>query len=321
MKLKQTRTFKCTVALGVVLLILCTPISSLSWGAGGHMMTAQIAFDRLNPRAKAQVRKLLAIKVEVKFDDGTKPTLSAKSQAAVAAATARTRDFVNASHWLDDLRSAEELYDKKNPQNFGDIHFIDTPFSDDGTALPPLPPRNIVTELTRDVEILKTSTDDNARAQALRFIIHFVGDIHQPLHCATRVRKNQKEGDQGGNLVKDITVAKNLHSYWDGGLGTFPKQGPPPNFAPPTLASVSSAVKRIVAANPASAAGINLKDPTNFQAWADESFTLAKDVAYKGMETGTTPTAAYRKKGVKVVDQRIAWGGYRLAALLNSIWP
>jgi hypothetical protein len=319
MKIKQTRTLKCTVALGVVLLILCTPISSLSWGAGGHMMTAQIAFDRLNPRAKAQVRKLLAIKVVVKLDDGTKPTLSAKSQAAVAAATAKTRDFVNASHWLDDLRSAEELYDKKNPQNFGDIHFVDTPFSDDGTALPPVPARNILTELNRSVDILKTSTDDNARAQALRFIIHFVGDIHQPLHCATRVRKNQKDGDQGGNFVKDITVAKNLHSYWDGGLGTFPKQGP--NFAPPSLASVSTAVKRIVAANPASAAGINLNDPTNFQSWANESFELAKTRAYDGMESGKPPTASYRKEGVKVANQRVAWGGYRLAALLNSIWP
>ena len=321
MKTKQTRTFKCTVALGVVLLILCTPISSLSWGAGGHMMTAKIAFDRLNPRAKAEVKKLLAMNVKVKLADGTQPKLSPKSKAAVAAATAKSKDFVNAAHWLDDLRSAKELYDRNNPQNFGPLHFVDTPFSDDGTALPPLPTPDIITELNRNVDILKTSADDNARAQALRFVIHFVGDIHQPLHCATRVRKAQRQGDQGGNLVKNITVAKNLHSYWDGGLTTFPREGPPPNFAPPSLASVSAAAKKIVAANPDSAAGINLNDPTNFQAWADESFELAKDVAYNGMETGKTPSAAYRKKGVQVVDQRVAWGGYRLAALLNSIWP
>ena len=49
--------FRSRVAIGVICFILITPTLSLSWGAGGHMMTAQIAFDRLNPRAKAQARK------------------------------------------------------------------------------------------------------------------------------------------------------------------------------------------------------------------------------------------------------------------------
>ena len=318
--MQRIRLFRTTVALGVACLILCMPSLSLGWGAGGHMMVAQIAFARLNSHAKAEVAKLLAIKVKVKLADGTQPKLSAKSKASVAAATAKSKDFVNAAHWLDDLRSAKELYDKKNPQNFGPLHFVDTPFSDDGTALPPLPTPNIITELNRDVDILRTSSDDNARAQALRFIIHFVGDVHQPLHCATRVRKDQREGDQGGNFVM-ISGAKNLHSFWDGGLRNFPPEGPPPQFVPPSLAKVAAATKKIVAANPDSDPAIKLNDPTNFQSWADESFALAKDVAYNGMETGTTPSAAYRTKGVQIAQQRVAWGGYRLAALLNSIWP
>jgi hypothetical protein len=66
---------------------------------------------------------------------------------------------------------------------------------------------------------------------------------------------------------------------------------------------------------------LKLDDPFNFAAWADESFALAKSTAYKGMQNGVTPTAAYNRKALKVARQRVAWGGYRLAALLNAIWP
>lgn len=302
------------MALGVACLILWMPSISLGWGAGGHMMVAKVAFDRLSPHAKTEVAKLLAIKVKVKLPDGTQPTLSPKSKGLLAAATAKSQDFVNAAHWPDDLRPIKEF----NP--FKPLHFIDNSFSDDGTALPTLPTPDIVTELNRDVDILKNSTDDNARAEALRFIIHFVGDVHQPLHCATRVSSANPQGDAGGNLVLIKGVgAKNLHSYWDSGLATFPPGGP--NFAPPSLAAVAAAAKKAVAANPDTDPGLNLNDPTNFQLWADESFKLAKDVAYKGIKSGSTPSTAYRTNGAKVASQRVAWGGYRLAALLNSIWP
>ena len=308
------------VALGVACLILCLPSISLGWGAGGHMIVAKVAFDRLKPHAKAEVAKLLAIKVKVKLPDGTQPTLSPKSQGLLAAATAKSKDFVNAAHWPDDLRPIPEF------DPFKPLHFIDNPFSDDGTALPILPTPNIVIELNRDVDILKNSTDDNERAEALRFIIHFVGDVHQPLHCATRVSHANPQGDRGGNLVSikikgaNGTLKKtNLHSFWDGGLGTFPPEGP--NFKPPTLSKVAAAAAKAVAGNPETDPGLKLNDPLNFQSWADESFALAKDVAYKGITNGSTPNANYRSNGAKVANQRVAWGGYRLAALLNSIWP
>jgi hypothetical protein len=299
---KARLSFRTQVAIGLVCFILFTPILSLGWGAGGHMMVAQIAFDRLNPRAKAQANMLLAIPINP------------------ATISSRSKDFVNASHWADDLRPFPEF------DSFKELHFIDTPFSTDGTALPELPTPNIVTALEENVNILKTSTDNNAKAQALRLIIHFVGDIHQPLHCATRVDSAHPEGDRGGNLVKiKITGANgkskstNLHSYWDGGLTTFPPTGA--NFRPPALSSIPAAAKKAKTGNPASDPDLKLDDPTNYQAWADESFDLAKDVVYKGISNGGKPTAAYNTKGVKVARKRVAWGGYRLAALLNSIWP
>src|SRR5262245_66114157 len=125
MKIDQRRLFKRTIALGVVCFILFTPVVSLGWGAGGHMIVAKVAFDRLNPHAKAEVKKLLAIQVKVKLPDGTQPTLSPKSKGLLASATNKSKDFVNAAHWPDDLRPIAEF------DPFKPLHFVDTPFSDD----------------------------------------------------------------------------------------------------------------------------------------------------------------------------------------------
>ncbi len=294
--------FQVQIALGMVVVILCAPILSMGWAAAGHMMVARIAFDRLNPRAKAQAQMLLAIPINP------------------VAETNRSKDFINASHWADDLRPFPEF------DSFKELHFIDPAFSTDGTPLPETPTPNIVTALEENVNILKTSTDNNARAQALRLIIHFVGDIHQPLHSATRVSSANPDGDRGGNLFKikivganGKTKTTNLHSYWDGGLGMFPPTGP--NFAPPPLSSIPAAANKAKAGNPPTDPNLNLDNPTDYQGWADEGFELAKTVVYKGISNGGKPTAAYKSKGVKVANKRVAWGGYRLAALLNSIWP
>jgi hypothetical protein len=302
MNMQRRHFFKSAITLGVTCLILSLPLTSQAWGAGGHMMVAQIAFARLNPRAKANVKALLALPINP------------------AAISSQSPDFVNAAHWADDLRPFPEF------DSFKPLHFIDTPFSTDGTPLPELPTPNIVTALEDNVNILKTSTDKNAQAQALRFIIHFVGDIHQPLHSATRVDSANPDGDRGGNLVRLMVPDKdgqlkqtNLHSYWDNGMGVFPPSGL--NFAPPALKLIPAAAARAKAGNPPTARGLKLKSPLNFSGWADESFELAKTVAYKGITNGGTPTAAYKKKALQVANRRVAWGGYRLAALLNSIWP
>jgi S1/P1 nuclease len=298
----QRRLFKSRIAIGLLGIMLCTPSFSLGWGAGGHMMVASIAFKRLNPRAKAQVMALLALPINP------------------ADVSAKSKDFVNAAHWADDLRPFSEF------DSFKELHFIDIPFSTDGTPLPALPAPNIVTALQENVQILQTSTDKNAQAQALRLIIHFVGDIHQPLHCATRVDSTHPDGDRGGNLVSIKIPGKNgklkttnLHSFWDGGVGSFPPTGP--NFRPPPLKQIPIAASRATKGNPDSDAGLKLDDPFNFQSWADESFALAKDVAYQGIKNGARPSSKYTGASLKVARKRVAWGGYRLAALLNAIWP
>lgn len=300
----QRRQFTlCKSGLSIVIasLMLLTPSISLGWGAGGHMMTAHIAFSRLNPKARAKVIELLAIRI------------------SPAAVSAKSKDFVSASHWADDLRPFTEF------DSFKPLHFVDKPFSLDGSTLPAIDPENIVKALEDNVNILKTSTDKNAQAQALRFVIHFVGDIHQPLHCTAKVSSAQPEGDQGGNLFRIKIVGpngklkdSNLHSYWDGGIGAFPRTGP--NFAPPPLRSIAPAARLARAGNPATNPALKLDDPFNFESWAEESFELGQSVVYQGIRSGRRPSAAYNRRALRVARQRVAWGGYRLAALLNSIW-
>jgi hypothetical protein len=294
---------KLAVVCAVVFCLVVPMQNTYAWGPGGHMMVAKIAYKRLNPKAKAQIDKLIAIKIEP------------------VSITSRSLDFVNAAHWPDDLRP-EEAFAFSLP-----LHFVDIPFSSDGTTLPTDLPesQNIVTALKHYVAVLKSNANDNQRAQALRFIIHFVGDIHQPLHCATRVSHDNEEGDRGGNLVSVKIPGKNgrlqtvkLHSYWDGGIGDFPKAGA--NFAPPPLSQITPAVTKVLKENPDTDPGWKAGGAFDFQAWADESDALAKSTAYNGITPNKAVSKSYNTAALKAARKRVAWGGYRLAELLNEIF-
>ena len=295
-------TKKIIPILVTLCLVLSVSPAVRGWGAGGHMMVASIAFNRLNANAKAQVKKLLAIPINP------------------CDVTKNSPDFVNAAHWADDVRP-----------NLGfefapDLHFADFAFVADHTPEPkdlPNPEKNIIKALEHYVEVLKTSIDTNEQAEALRFVIHFVGDIHQPLHCATKVDSAHPEGDQGGNLLHIMVDGKDtkLHSYWDGGLGTFPKTGAPPTFIPPKLNLIPPAVATALQGHPDTDPDLKLNDPFDFTGWAKESRELAEKAAYKDIAPGQTPTPQYISRGLEVVHKRVSFGGYRLAALLNAIWP
>lgn len=297
--------FRRAVSSAVLLCLVLLPAGTASaWGPGGHMITAKIAFDRLNPRAKAQVVKLMAIPINP------------------SDVTNRRLGFIRGSVWPDDVRRRPGF------EFSGDEHFADFPFRVDNTPLPDLPkPANVIKALGRYVKVLKTSPDEHKRAEALRFIIHYVGDIHQPLHCTARVDKDHPGGDEGGNLFFVQVPGKSekikLHSFWDGGLDSFPKGGPPPDFEPPPLSKIDSAAPGIVKQFPSTSKLIHLNNPTNFQGWADESSWLAEKYAYadRKLVPDSKVSAIYINKGVWLARRRVAWGGYRLAALLNSVWP
>jgi S1/P1 Nuclease len=178
-----------------------------AWGCDGHQTVALVAERHLSPAAKAMVFDLLN-------SNPVDPTLDryCKDQGPDA--------MTNASTWADDERS-------KDPST-GGWHFIDIPRGAKRSEMSGfcLQPDSCVTQaLQAQMAILKDSAQPStARATALRFIIHFVGDIHQPLHCSTN-------NDRGATCVPVIffgTPPKlseknpaseqynpNLHSTWD----------------------------------------------------------------------------------------------------------
>src|SRR5579871_4985950 len=130
---------------------LAVATSCFAWNATGHIMIAAIAEGRLDPVAFDECNRLLKI-----------------------GGTANTTDFIQASCWADDTKTKEN----------GPWHYIDIPYRNDGKPTTTKPgEENVVWAINHFLPILKDKTKpDPERADALRYLIHFVEDIHQPLH-------------------------------------------------------------------------------------------------------------------------------------------
>ncbi len=118
---------------------------------------------------------------------------------------------------------------------------------------------------------------DEQRARALRYLLHLVGDIHQPLHGATRCTAAHPEGDRGGNDFK-VKGEVNLHSYWDGGVGMFAHVLRP--LSTEGRAIIKNRAAEIQHAFRKSALGPATKSQSR-KTWRKESFEAAKSVAYR----------------------------------------
>ena len=81
-------------------------------------------------------------------------------------------------------------------------HFVDTPFTEDGTTLPAIPSPNAETQIATFRAVLGTSPAGDVKSYDLVWLLHLVGDVHQPLHSSTRVSATDTDGDSGGNNVK-----------------------------------------------------------------------------------------------------------------------
>ena len=266
---------KKSVAL-IFLCLLYIP-QVLGWNAVGHRLIAQIAYDNLTRDAKIKFNRY-----NRDMDNGF-----------------MSKNFVNSSVWLDSIRGRTHAYDA--------MHYIDIPFSTDGTPLPPVPTRNAVWAVEKSTTVL-SNPNATAAAQrtALRILVHVVGDIHQPLHAATRVSWQYPEGDRGGNLVvlHKNPVAKNLHSYWDKGAGLFVGKR---RYGQAWIKNKAAAIEQRWPCNP------SLAD-LNAMHWAHESNALAMQTVYQ-----RSIDLHYQQVAQQIVEQRIALAGCRLAAVMLQL--
>src|SRR5262249_2012806 len=181
----------------------------------------------------------------------------------------------------------------------------DLPFTNDNTTLPPVPTPNAQTQIDAFRAVLTSNGPDALKSYDLSWLLHLVGDVHQPLHCTTRVGTTQREGDDGGNFVK-LASPPNLHKFWDDLFGV----GDNPSMALNSISSLPNA--------PAGAA-----NDLDVSHWINESFEAAKQTSYKRPPIGAgagpfTLTQTYQTAARKLAEKRIALAGARLAKILNE---
>mmetsp|Transcript_14374 Transcript_14374/g.17152 ORF Transcript_14374/g.17152 Transcript_14374/m.17152 type:complete len:219 (-) Transcript_14374:138-794(-) len=171
------------------------------------------------------------------------------------------------------------------------------------------------------VDKIKESFDDEKDqvSFALRLIIHYVGDIHQPLHAVSGVSDEYPKGDRGGNsewIDPSIDGVKNLHSVWDSVIYSYTGYPDTP-LSDKDWDWYTSEVADLAQNYPIDSS--NLADG-EFKTWGDESLHLAKTIVYPDFVEHVVPTDEYKARALPVMKERLMYGGARLAALIESIY-
>jgi len=205
--------------------------------------------------------------------------------------------------------------------------YIDIPVASASSPPPAAPPApndmNVawaITEAHSTVYGKKSTLLDKSRQ--LRFIVHFVGDVHQPLHAASYFSAQFPAGDAGGNAwpVAGVSYTNELHAVWDSGAGQWVTDIVRPLNAS-GMAYLQAFAASIITAHPASDPSIApLILETNPMAWANESNAYAASFVYTAAQAPTPLSADYIAQAQALSLRQIAVGGYRLATLLEYIF-
>jgi hypothetical protein len=262
----------------------CIVSPAFAWWDEGHMQIAAVAYSQLTLPARTQVDALIRLNPEY-----------SKWVVAYPAARAAQYAFVRSATWADDIKKPEAGYDSdkadapeasRNIGYYDDLmhkywHFKDIGFSTDGTPLQDGDAVNALTEIKILSAGLKPSSGlpDDVRSYDLVWLIHLVGDAHQPLHATARFSQAHPKGDQGGNLDDVIPATGEmikLHAYWDRLLGSYST----PDGA--IYDAFQDKTTKLPAADPALASDLNPDD------WFQQGEKLAEQYVYaEPVKSGT----------------------------------
>lgn len=257
-----------------------------AWTDTGHMLVAAIAESGLKPEVKSKLAELL--------QNG---------------GDSKTQDLLGAACWADDTKT----------QATGPWHYINYHFRRDGQPTENMPEEeNVIWAISKFSDaMIDPNRPATERADALRYVLHFVGDAHQPLHCVACDSEQHPKGDRGGN---DFTFdpfpvgtyqVKNLHFLWDIGAGLY-GDTPRPLVDRTAFDQIRD---RIMAQHPRDAMPeVAIEDP---EKWAEEGLMLSKTLAYSTRPT-RIPSEGYLATVQFMSARRIALAGYRLSNLLNQ---
>ncbi|ARV19933.1 hypothetical protein AEP_03008 [Curvibacter sp. AEP1-3] len=233
---------------------------AFAWGSDGHKIVAMLAEAQLSPTARKEVDRLLA-----------------QEPGATLASI---------STWADEHRNpATAAWHYVNFPR-GDCNYQPERDCPDGKC--------VVAAIDRQIEVLRTVGDDERRLTALKYVVHFIGDIHQPLHAGFG-------DDRGGNSyqLQAFMRGSNLHAVWDTGL----------------IKSLQQENEQIVKSL--------LLRPLSLQKTAFNAASTAMEscriVSQPGFYPDRLVTPEYVDRYVPVVAYQLALAGNRLAQVLNEL--
>jgi hypothetical protein len=305
--------------LSSLLLLLVTAAHGYAWGEQGHRVIANVAEHRLSsPRAKREVAALL------------KPG----------------ETLADASLWADQIRGQRrdaeaQAFIKRHPRH-GDYHYVNLPFQvqqyrDDA---PGTRPDDIVRITETAILALQGKSDAFTRREALLMLVHHASDMHMPLHLGSgyvaevggRLRfvnpaaGQEGVGDRGGNSLRFSPLVpggrNNLHAFWDGDA-VRRAQGD---------ATAEEYALRLVRYVPVESAWKGTGDPAAWpRQWTRDILWWSR-LAYRDVELLRERTGRTQEWDVRLPDgylemsglaarYQMAKAGYRLAAVLDAIWP
>jgi hypothetical protein len=312
------RILRCGAALAWIIFMACVP-NVHAWGCKGHQTVAYVAEKHLTPKARQMVDTLLG-------DNPIDPQLKRYCGNVGLDAMA------DAATWADDYRS---LHSETGPW-----HFIDIPLGDKfGDVAKFCGAGGCVTQaIEQQLAILKDQTAPSEnRAMALRFLIHFVGDLHQPLHATSN-------DDRGGNCVPvkylrrnprehNGNYSPNLHHIWDTEIVERDMQGADSqeyadlletrfansfaeweklgvNVNDWALESHAQAVKTVYGALPVK---ISAEPDVPVKTCADDN-----NIGQRMLNKHIAVDASYQNVAAQTAEKRLAQAGLRVAMLLNG---
>ena len=285
-------------ALGILILGCSIPLFAHAWGDAGHRVVGLIAEHYLDPGVRTQVDTLLG-----------------GDTSGLVPGT----DIADEATWADKYRDSDRNSTKVHYNATHNWHFVDIEISSPdidaacfqhpavpiGTLASEAGPNDCVVDKIDQFakELADPSIAVNERRMALEFLLHFVGDLHQPLHASD-------SHDQGGNAKKvtGCSGSANLHSCWDTPMVT--KLG---------IDDASIANALIAQITPALLAQWRAGTSAD---WAQEAFQLAKTETYGklpalGPNGAYALDATYLANGQQVVREQLSRAGVRLAMVLN----
>jgi hypothetical protein len=287
--------------------------SLCAWDLFGHHVVAAIAWENMDEDTRRAASELLLQAPK----DSDLPALLPLDPRPLEA---RSRElFIKAAGWADLVRD-EVWSQRKERYDHPTWHFVNRFWTPTPAGPKRLPEKGTLGELMVRLEEAKAKVPDSAlarsdRAIALAWILHLVGDIHQPLHSSGRVTPRDPEGDRGGNnFLLDDLESPNLHALWDMIARRSRRQLDGESY----FDRVDRVAREIETRYPEESLKLDL-EKRSFEAWSEAGVAMAMESAYPDyLPRDAAPPQRYQDEIFALAARQMALAGHRLARTIED---